>query len=169
MGASSWIYFVPYQQDFYAALEQLRQDVFQRGDYLLLDDWDLMNEADERIAAGEDPTTVHTDQLKQRAALPKPDSIDELFEWNEDSGTHSILDMEGGLSDEVGFGTLSPLTDDQLLATFGTTMPTHQQVEQRMKDDDWVGDLRSRWQGLYLVIYDGNSPSELCFAGYSGD
>ena len=169
MGASGWSYFVPYEMDINAALERLRQDVFQRADYLLLEDWGLMNEADERIAAGDDPAIVQADRMAKRAALPHPSSIAELFEWNMDSGTHSILDMESGVSNAPAFGTVSPLTDEQLIAAFGTTTPTHDQIERRMEREDLVGSLRRRWEGLYIVVYDGSSPSELYFAGFSGD
>jgi hypothetical protein len=33
MGASGWAYFVPFQVDIAKALQQLRDEVFQRGDY----------------------------------------------------------------------------------------------------------------------------------------
>ncbi|GGZ32336.1 hypothetical protein GCM10010365_61390 [Streptomyces poonensis] len=33
MGASDWDYYVPYQEDLNAALQQLRREVFEAGDY----------------------------------------------------------------------------------------------------------------------------------------
>jgi protein tyrosine phosphatase len=33
MGASGWVYFVPFQVDIAKALQQLREEVFRRGDY----------------------------------------------------------------------------------------------------------------------------------------
>jgi hypothetical protein len=34
MGASSWVYLVPYQVDLQAALDSLRHRVFESGDYI---------------------------------------------------------------------------------------------------------------------------------------
>ena len=172
MGASGWSYFVPYEKDISATLEKLRQDVFQRGDYLLLEDWELLGEADDRIEAGEDPAVVDANRIAQRAALPKPSTIDELFEWNEESGTHSIIDMIGGVSIDPAFGTVSPLTNEQLRAAFGTGQPTHAQIEQWaqvIRGHAPISDLRRRWEGLYIVIYEDDTPAELYFAGFSGD
>ncbi|HVU12283.1 MAG TPA: hypothetical protein VHD90_13450 [Phototrophicaceae bacterium] len=172
MGSSSWSYFVPYDEDINAAVQRLRQQVFEHGDYLLLDDWELWNESDARIEAGEDPLIVEADRRTKRDALPKPGSIDELFAWNEDSGTHSIIDMAEGASDTPDFGTVSPLTEAELRATFGTTKPTHAQIaqwEQSSPDGDPIGDLRRRWEGLYIIVYVDDAPSELYFAGFSGD
>lgn len=195
MGASSWAYFVPYDSDIHAALERLRQDVFRRGDYYLregrgqwdeadaggdwglwtaadeLGDWERWSEAEERIEMGEDPAPFHADQEGERTAQSHPGSIDELLEWNEESGTHSIIDMTSGVSDTPAFGTVSPLTNDQLQAELGTTTPTHEQVEQWAKQIqlDPIGNLRRRWQGLYMIVYDGKVRSEIYFAGFSGD
>jgi hypothetical protein len=33
MGASGWRYFVPYQPDIQQALQELREDVFKRGEF----------------------------------------------------------------------------------------------------------------------------------------
>ncbi|HEX2998427.1 MAG TPA: hypothetical protein VHP14_26615 [Anaerolineales bacterium] len=33
MGASDWSYFIPYQQDLNKALQQLKEDLFQKGQY----------------------------------------------------------------------------------------------------------------------------------------
>src|SRR5664279_3921906 len=166
MGASGWSYFVPYEADIHTALEKLRQEVFQRGDYLLMEDWELWGEADDRIEAGDDPAVVNADRLAKRAALPKPASIDELFEWNEDAGTHSIIDIERGVSTDPDFGTVSPLTDHQLIAAFGTTKPIHAQIEQWDDSGDPLGSLRGRGKGLYIAVYEDGSPSELYFAGF---
>jgi hypothetical protein len=39
MGASGWSYFVPYQPDINKALQELRQKVFQEGDYFKPAEW----------------------------------------------------------------------------------------------------------------------------------
>jgi len=36
MGASNWAYFVPYQVDINKALQDLREDVFNSGNYYLI-------------------------------------------------------------------------------------------------------------------------------------
>ena len=37
MGATGWMYFTPYQPDIQAALDALRQQVFEKGDYYFLE------------------------------------------------------------------------------------------------------------------------------------
>lgn len=41
MGASEWDYYVPYQEDLNAALQQLRREVFEAGEYYWVNgaDW----------------------------------------------------------------------------------------------------------------------------------
>jgi hypothetical protein len=34
---------------------------------------------------------------------------------------------------------------------------------------DGVCDLRERWEGTYIIVYEGDVPSEILFAGHSGD
>ena len=169
MGASGWSYFVAYEADIGAALERLKRDVFERGDYLLLDDWSLWAEADQRIAAGENSKVVQAERKAKRDELPRPSSIAELFEWNMESGTHSILDMTKGIANAPEFGAVSPLTEAQLITAFGTTQPTHARVGAWAEPGTPLIELRRRWEGLYLIVYDGDSPTELYFAGFSGD
>lgn len=170
MGASGWSYFVPYEPDISAALERLRQAVFQRGDYYWRGSgYEFWDEADNRLAMGEDPAVVEIERMAKRDSMQKPSSIAELFEWNEEVGTHSIIDMDRGVSTDPAFGTVSSLTDDQLISGFGTTTPTHAQIEQWEAGGDPIGSVRSRWKGLYIVVYKGDVPTELYFAGFSGD
>lgn len=152
MGASQWSYFVPYRADVAAALEALKEDVFSRGEYAFLGD--DVSEA-EAEAAGDGEGS-------------RPGSIEELLEINEDMGTHSILDMVDGVSEEPGFGTVSPLDGAQLAQHLGTATPAKEQIEAWLKRGA-ISSVRGRWEGAYLLAYRDGKPAEICFAGFSGD
>ncbi len=89
MGASGWIYFVPYQEDAEAALQALRQDIFRQGKYYR-PTW--------RVA---------------------PTSMDEALSAAKDSGTHSIIDMLGVSTQPTfqHVSLLSPETLETLIHT----------------------------------------------------
>jgi hypothetical protein len=164
MGASQWGYATPYQADIHAALQDLRQKTFRAGAYYT-------------------PTKFQEQLLKDVPRLPlgmrlraqiavlrgrfqsPPQSIHELIERNGEEGTHSILDIEA-VSDTPQFGTVSPLRDHQLVDIFGTTKPTLAMVTDKL---DACCSLRSRWEGLYIVAYEADTPTHICFAGFSGD
>jgi hypothetical protein len=139
MGASGWIYKVAFQPDVRQALEDLRWQVLRSGEYY-------------RDDGGDEPA-----------------SPDDALERQPEDGTHSIIDMMNGLSPTPEFGTVSPLTEQQLLAVFGTSTPSSESVETWL---DHGGDngLRDRWEGLVVTGYttDG-APEFLFFAGASGD
>lgn len=82
----------------------------------------------------------------------------------------SILDMLAVSDSPAGepsrHGLIWPLSADQLLQLFGTPQPTRALVEGA---GGRLSGLRERWQGLYIVVYDQGLPSEICFAGVSGD
>jgi hypothetical protein len=81
VGASGWAYFVAYQPNFQAALDELRRHVLETGDYW----W---------AAAGE--------YGKSAADFPnRPTTEAELWEDEVvlESGTHSILDMSRIVAD----------------------------------------------------------------------
>lgn len=54
---------------------------------------------------------------------------------------------------------------DDLKALFRTTQPTRKMVEANRDYFDWLG----RGIGLYIVLYDNGTPTEILFAGYSVD
>lgn len=152
MGASGWYYAVPYHDDVAAALEELRASTFAAGDYYRDDEDDL----DDGPEATEN----------RRA---QPTSPDELLAAQADSGTHSIIDIDAGISDHPRMGTVSPLTAAQLRSLFGTTEPTAEQVRAWAEEGGYA-QLRRRWEGVYLVSYDAtHTPDLLHFAGFSGD
>jgi len=170
MGVSSWSYFVPYEKDIQAALTALRRRVFQTSEYLdpdayllqvftsrtvrrkLLDQ--LPNELKKEIKA----------ELHARRSR-RPSSIEELVERAGESGTHSILDISK-VTARPSRGCAAPLTKRQLKKLFGTTKPTREQLEARLYD---LMNLRSPWRASYVVVYRGEKPREICFAGSSGE
>ncbi|GAA2394721.1 hypothetical protein [Dactylosporangium salmoneum] len=143
MGSSSWSYSVPYQGDVNAALQRLRQEVFECGEYYRESPGDGLNRA-------------------------RPTGPDTLVDAQPHSGTHSVIDMVNGVSAEPAFATVSPLAPDNLAYTFGTETPTAGQVETELL----IGDLRherDRWVGTYIVSYHDGRPDRIHFFGSSGD
>jgi hypothetical protein len=102
---------------------------------------------------------------KQRHRPTPPKSIAELLKRAGQSGTHSILDIER-VSEQPGFGVAGPLSADSLRQTFGTEVPTHEEVERRWPD---VAERLGRWQSCYFVVYRDGKPHEYAFIGCSGD
>ena len=140
MGASGWTYFVPYQPDIRKAFADLRQQVFESGEY------------------------YRFPHIRQ----PKPATIEELFEQNQEAGTHTIIDiMDIADSPDVeGFLLAIPLSESQLLEFFGTKKPTRAMIEQK---EDTLMDLRERWMATYVIVYQDDQPTEIYFTGFSGD
>jgi len=162
MGASGWTYFTPYQADLQAALEGLRAEVFRAGEFYCVT-------ADARSYLTDPHAVAELDRRERRryrrlASLPLPQTIDELVKRNAEAGTHSILDITR-VSAAREFGTVSPLSGEELVARFQTLRPTRAQVEAQV---DHLG--FSRWVGTYVVVYDEDGePVEICFGGFSGD
>jgi len=140
MGATTWKYFVPYQEDVDKALEELREDVFRSGEYEL-------------------PYSF------REMATDKLESIQQLRELAAEEGTHSILDIYQ-ISDEADFGSVCPLPEEALVQIFGTATPTHSMVDaEQFGFEEYV----RRWQGIYFPVFENGQPTELFFWGYSGD
>jgi len=175
MGATGWQYSVRYQEDVQAALSELRRDVFQQGEY----EKPMTEEEGKAVMAHASPQMKKLYELAQRLERlepPKPKSsspprtIEALVEQCEESGTHSILDIDR-LSDVLEFGALTPLSEQQLVDLFSTTQPTRAILEK------WQGRVPSvteprlyhRWEGIYFTLYKDGVPDELYFEGASGD
>ena len=163
MGASSWIYFVPYQPDINAALQSLREKVFESGAYWLRVPIHLVPGED----GGWDLEAMRARVAEERRKAGLPRSIEELLLRNEDDGTHSILDIES-VSDTPDFGRAASLTREELLDLFDTDKPTHSLIEESL-DRVRRSRLRRRWEGSYVIIYKSGEPDEIFFFGYSGD
>ena len=169
MGASSWKYFTPYKQNVQQALSELRKKEFQEGRYYkpgadlpeTFEEWvkqlDLSQEHQQQYRAA-------FDELKSMSKI-ETSSIVELFELNQESGTHSILDIFSidNTTDEDESGTISK---DDLVNLFGTDKPNHQMVEEKEYE---LQDFRGRWLCTFIVVYKDEQPDELFFTGYSGD
>ncbi len=160
MGASSWSYFVPYQPDINKALQELRQRVFQEGDYFKPAEWEKQLYEHQIISEEE-----LNDTLNELALIPEPQTIEELIEQRGVEGTHSIIDIDD-VSSTPDFGKAIPATGQQLQDLFGTDKPTRRMVEEQTPE---ILELRERWMGTYIIVYKDDLPNEIFFAGYSGD
>ncbi len=174
MGSTAWCYTVDYQSDVNAALQQLRQQVYERGDYYReARDPDLdMTEADFRASLAPRDTDPErydaiVDEWLERKSRPVPTDLDTLVAAQPHSGTHSVIDMINGVSAEPSFATVSPLAPDNLMYIFGTLRPSANQVEAWMSTD--LVDERDRWVGTYIISYDDDRPARIHFGGRSGD
>jgi hypothetical protein len=147
MGGHPWFYFVQYQPDVNSALQALRQREFSAGRYNPVIWFPEFPVGDDSPSPG-----------------PQHNSIEEAFEDADADGTRSILDMER-VSDTPDFGALSPVPDDVLMSLFGTDRPTREMVEA----NDELYELIERGHGIYAIVYEGEYPSEIFFAGYSFD
>jgi hypothetical protein len=169
MGASGWVYFVPYQPDINKALQELREAVFKSGAYYT--QAAFVASIDEDEIAKHIPSEyaelfkATLQKLRSEPQPPKPNSIAELLEMNGESGTHSIIDING-ISSTPDFGMAAPLSQQQLRKFFGTEKPTRSIVEQHA---DEIQSLRRRWEATYIIIYRDGSPGEIFFTGFSGD
>lgn len=179
MGASGWAYFAPYQPDVEQALQELRQNAFLKGKYYRVGTRteliaDLENTL-ERPTLDPDPDihaylqTEYRTRLKRLKSLPEPttveEKIEELIVVNDDSGTHSIIDIRG-ISSTPKFGIAAPLPRSELVELFGSDQPTRSMVEGLQ---DRLMSLRSRWIGTYIIVFKDGVPDEIYFTGFSGD
>jgi hypothetical protein len=169
MGASDWIYFAPYQEDIEKALQELRQQVFEIGDYYRIEPVDVTPEYLASMPPG--ATDYMNDWIEHQKSYIPPTTIRELQNWNADLGTHSILDIEH-TSAKPEIGTVAPLEPGQLTEFFGTTQPTRMIIESRILEfSNYLSNTldRTRYIGTYVIVYKGDRPDEIFFIGYSGD
>jgi hypothetical protein len=146
MGGHPWFYFVPYQPDINIALQDLRRREFEAGRYNPVV-WFPPFPVDLNAAPG-----------AQHA------SIEEAMEDADADGTRSILDIER-ISDTPDYAAVVQLAEDELLDLFGTDKPTREMIE----ENDDLFERLERGQGVYLIAYQNEEPSEIYFAGYSYD
>jgi hypothetical protein len=147
MGAHPYWYFVPFQSDVQAALDQLREREFKAGRY--------------------NPVVSFLNfPLGANAPAPGPKhpSIQKALAAAEEDGTRSILDIEQ-VADEPDFCTASPLDEELLEDLYGTTQPTRSMIEGNM---DFMEEV-DRGQCVYCTVHKDGKPHEILFAGYSFD
>ena len=93
-----------------------------------------------------------------------PPTPEAAFELTEADGTRSILDINR-VSDEPDFRCAAPFSPEELEQYFGTQRPTEVMV--RDHDDFWE-DLE-RGMARYVILFEGDEPKGIYFAGYSFD
>ena len=147
MGGHPWFYFVPYQSDISGALQELRRREFEAGRYNPVM-WIPEFPVDSDSPA---PGAGHA-------------SIEEAMEDADADGTRSILDMVR-ISDTPDYAAVTPLPNEELIDLFGTDRPTREMIENN--DDLW--ERLERGQGVCVIAYQDNVPTEIYFAGYSYD
>lgn len=147
MGGHPWFYFVDFEPDVNAALQKLRHREFAAGRYNPVVDFP------------EFPVTQDSPVLGAQH-----DSIDEALEDADADGTRSILDMMH-VSSSPDYNAVAPLPEEDLVRLFGTDKPTRAMIE----ESDELYDALERGQGVYIVVYKDEQPSEIFFAGYSFD
>lgn len=147
MGAHEWYYFVTYQRDIQRALDELRAREFQAGRYNPV------------VPFPEFPISGDRPGHGARHA-----SIEAAIEASDAAGTRSILDMKlvGPAPD---YGVVGPLPAETVLGIYGTDKPTKDMIAKNMDFFEYI----ERGQGIYIVVYSCDRPSELLFAGYSCD
>jgi hypothetical protein len=147
MGGHPYWYIVPYQSNLQAALDELRQREFKAGRYNPV--MPFLN-----FPLGPD--------------APSPGArhrtIADALEASDADGTRSILDIER-IAESPEYCTASPLDPELLEEFYGTTRPTREMVEENM---DFLDELE-RGQAAYIILYSGNTPTEVLFVGYSFD
>jgi hypothetical protein len=147
MGAHPYYYFVKYNPDINAALEELRQREFKAGRYNPVIPF-------LEFPIGPDSPAPGAQHASIRKALKDSDA----------DGTRSILDLDH-ISINPEFCAASPLPLDELIRLFKIQQPTHEIIEQ--SDELW--EILERGQGIYIIAYKDGSPNEIYFAGYSFD
>jgi hypothetical protein len=175
MGSSRWAYVAEYG-DVSEVLRQLRERTFETGEFYR-----------EPVVPPPAPNAAAYRSKLEQSGHP-PDLIDFLVDEFEaalkrqpitdadsmlanqpENGTHSIIDIFDGVSDEPRLFTVSPLTPEQLRDEFGTQRPEVDTVVRWMNGERGINPYRASWSGAYVVAYTGGMPSHLCFTGYSGD
>jgi hypothetical protein len=149
MGAEPYYYFVPYQPDIAAALHALRQREFEAGRYN-----PAMPFPSECFPLGPDSPAPGRQHM----------SIEAAFEEADADGTRSILDITS-ISDTPDYGVAVRVSDADLVGLYGTPRPSRAQIGRGMPFFDDI----ERGQAIYFVIYEGDVPAEIFFAGYSYD
>jgi hypothetical protein len=145
MGAEPWSCIVPYQADIKAALKLAQVQEFAAGRY--------------RIDDPDNP----------------PATIEEARLQSDADGTCSVLDMLGVIDtpheveDEqymgTDYGMAAPLAPERLVELYGTEKPSRGMVLNNSEIYSWL----DRGIGSYIIVYDGETPAEIYFAGYSFD
>ena len=147
MGAHPYWYAVPYNGDLERVLDDLREREFRAGRYN-----PAMPDIDFPITAD------------SPAPGPRHATIEDALAASGADGTRSILDIHS-VGDAPDFFTVGPLSPEVLRGLYGTERPTRAAVE---ADDSFTEDLE-RGHAVYVLLYEGDTPTGVFFTGYSFD
>jgi hypothetical protein len=139
MGAEAWHYFTPYRGGVQPSLDELRYQEF----------------AARRFYHSERPSTA----------------IDEAIENAGETGTRSILDIEF-VTDAPEVHGACPVPPEVMREVFGSEPPTREAVQRAFEINEAFEDFFvevPRGGACYIVVYRESKPSEVFFAGWSGD
>jgi hypothetical protein len=95
----------------------------------------------------------------------EPATIEEAVELADADGTGSILDITT-VAEEPDYCAVAPLSREELVELFGTDRPTRRMIERNVMD---AYENIERGQGIYVIAYKDDKPSEIFFGGYSFD
>jgi hypothetical protein len=137
-GSQLWEYCVPYQADVQKALDELRAREFKAGRFY--------------------------------KSEMRPKNYEEAIRNADAAGTRSIIDLDK-ISPTRDLEAISPVPKDKIRELFGTDKPSHAMVENASKKmthefQDFL-ETYDRGEGLYIILYDGDRPVEIYFAGWS--
>jgi hypothetical protein len=102
---------------------------------------------------------------------PKPERIDlftELLEQEGAAGTHSILDITC-ISPTPKRKAISPFPDSLLLDYFSSATPGPAEIQEVYEFGSLEKFVNKRWRGIYIIAHFDGAPSDIFFAGCSGD
>ena len=173
MAGSGWHYTVEYDDDPNAALNLLRNQVFESGDYgdyfwsnLRHTFWHMPFVAKVIVSVGAVYLAAEQGFLWVSRGGRGPRSIEEAVWLARESGTHSILDIDR-CSQTPGIGVAYPLSFARRRELFGTEEPTLADWESA----GWLAPVEKlqRWTAVYFPIFEDGKPIKLAFVGCSGD
>ena len=98
----------------------------------------------------------------------KPKTIEELLKQQAEIGTHSILDITR-VSPTPKRKAVSPLPDAVLADYCLSGTPSREEIEDVYEFGSLEKYVTKRWRGIYIIAYTNAKPSEIFFAGCSGD
>jgi hypothetical protein len=149
MGATPYWYFVPHDPDPGRALQALRNREFEAG----------------RYSEGVDGLDFGGPAFLLARPGARHATIEEAVADSGDGGTQSILDIVD-VGPAPDFSIAGPLDARELQDALGTNVPTKEVVVARKSR---LFSVLERGQCAYVVVYSGDVPIELFFAGYSYD
>lgn len=100
--------------------------------------------------------------------IEKPKTIDGLLKQQAEIGTHSILDITQ-ISPKPKRKAISPLPDSVLADYCLAETPSRAEIEDVYELGSLEKYVNKRWRGIYIIAYKDGKPSEIFFAGCSGD